>query len=306
MDMDQRIFWQEEIERKYNKKHIDGYIRQEILDNPVMVDKINQGVALLEEYRSKTYSYQSKNARIAQLQSLDLYELTISVFIGIAYCVKEVLFTSITAQMAGRLKFSDKKDGITTIAEIVAVLCNTDAFDIKKAHRMASLTLISRIPLSENLLEFIDNATVLPPMVCQPKQLMNNYTSGYLTHDDSLILGHGNHHDGDICLDVLNLMNQVELKLDTQFLSSVEEQPTFEIDTPEKREQWGDFKRHSYKFYLMLAKVGNHFYLTHKVDKRGRIYACGYHVTTQGTAFKKASIELAKEEYIDVPREFRL
>jgi DNA-directed RNA polymerase len=46
------------------------------------------------------------------------------------------------------------------------------------------------------------------------------------------------------------------------------------------------------------------FHLTHKVDKRGRIYSQGYHVNTQGAAFKKAMIELAKEELIEgVPHE---
>ena len=48
-----------------------------------------------------------------------------------------------------------------------------------------------------------------------------------------------------------------------------------------------------------MVSQGNRFYLTHKVDKRGRIYAQGYHITTQGTAFKKAMIELAEPEFIE-------
>jgi DNA-directed RNA polymerase len=47
-----------------------------------------------------------------------------------------------------------------------------------------------------------------------------------------------------------------------------------------------------------MVQCGNHFYLTHKVDKRGRIYACGYHINTQGTAFKKAQLELVNEEIV--------
>ena len=47
-----------------------------------------------------------------------------------------------------------------------------------------------------------------------------------------------------------------------------------------------------------MVQCGNKFYLNHKVDKRGRIYCSGYHITTQGTAFKKASIELAHEEIV--------
>jgi hypothetical protein len=158
--------------------------------------------------------------------------------------------------------------------------------------------LVSRIPLSSALIKFVENSSYLPPMVCEPLELTTNYCSGYLSHKDSLILGKSNHHDGDICLDVLNTINIIALRLDTQFLSKVEEDPTFELDTPEKIEAWMQFKRQSYSFYSLMNSQGNEFYLTNKVDKRGRIYSQGYHVNTQGTSFKKASIELANEELV--------
>ena len=184
------------------------------------------------------------------------------------------------------------------MAEITAVLCATDAFDIEKANKMASLMVVSNIPLSERLVTFIEESQFLPPMVCEPLELTHNYSSGYLTHNDSLILGTGNHHDGDICLDVLNTMNKVALKLDTEFLSQVEEEPTFDLDTQDKLDQWNKFKEQSYMMYSLLASQGNQFYLTHKVDKRGRIYCHGYRISTQGTSFKKASLEFAKEELV--------
>jgi hypothetical protein len=180
----------------------------------------------------------------------------------------------------------------------MAVLCMTDAFDIIKESKSASLMVRSRIPLSTVLVDFIEGSQYLPPMVCEPLELTHNYSSGYLTHNDSLILGTGNHHDGDICLDVLNTMNKVALRLDTDFLSTVEETPTFELDSQDKREQWDAFKKQSYQFYELMVQCGNRFYLTHKVDKRGRIYACGYHISTMGAPFKKASIELSKEELV--------
>jgi DNA-directed RNA polymerase len=93
-------------------------------------------------------------------------------------------------------------------------------------------------------------------------------------------------------------MNKVAMSLDLEFLCKVEEDPTFIIDTAEKQEQWKKFKRQSYSFYDLMAGQGNTFYLTHKVDKRGRIYAQGYHITTQGSAFKKAMLELSTQEYV--------
>lgn len=288
---------QEHNEKRFNRKHIDGYIRKVIQEEPVMQAKVDEGVALIEEYRQKKY-YDSKNRRIAQLVGIDMHVLVTDIFVGVAYCLRDELFTSVTAQMASRLHFSDKTEAITTIAELLAVLCQTDVFDIRKANRMASLTIRSRMPLEEKLVRFIEESQYLPPMVCEPRELTNNFSSGYLTHNDSLILGSGNHHDGDICLDVLNKMNKVALCLDTEFLCKVEEEPTSELDTPEKVEQWKHFKTQSYRFYDLIVSQGNQFYLTHKVDKRGRIYAQGYHINTQGAAFKKAMIELHTQEYV--------
>jgi hypothetical protein len=288
---------QEFIEQRYSRKHIDGYIREAINVNPVMQSKIDHGIALLTEWMNGTY-YESKNKRLAQLKGLDLRTLVTDIFVGVAYFQREELFTSVTAQMASRLRFSDKTEAITTVAEIMAVLCYTDAYDINKAHRMASLMVQSKIPLSTELIDFIDNSEYLPPMVCEPLPLKTNYDSGYLTHNDSVLLGTGNHHDQDVCLDVLNIMNSVPLKLATDFLSTVEEDPTFELDTRDKQEQWYRFKKQSYQFYTLMTSNGNRLWLTHKYDKRGRAYAQGYHISSQGSAFKKSSLEFADEEIV--------
>jgi len=297
METMREIVLQEMNEMRFNRKHIDSKIREEIKANPDMCDKLAQGVVLLQQYMAGSY-YESKQRRIAQLVNLDLEAMVLDLFTGIAYCLRPELFTSVTAQLVSRLKFSDKTEAITTVAEITAVLCATDAFDIEKANKMASLMVVSNIPLSEKLVTFIEESQFLPPMVCEPLELTHNYSSGYLTHNDSLILGTGNHHDGDICLDVLNIMNKVALKLDTDFLCKVEEEPTFDLDTQDKLDQWNKFKEQSYMMYSLLASQGNRFYFNHKVDKRGRIYCHGYHVSTQGTSFKKAMLEFAKEELV--------
>lgn len=294
-----QILLQETNEQRFNRKHIDGYIREDIEASEQIQKQINEGVDLLEQYRSTEYSYESKNKRVAQLADIDLRELVENIFVGIAYFRREELFSSVVPQMAGRLNFSDRVEAATTMAEMLAVLADTDAFDITKEDKLASLMLVSRLPLSDRTIEFIDRSAYLPPMVCEPLELRSNYDSGYLTHRDSLVLGHGNHHEGDLCLDVLNLMNKVPLKLCTEFLSTVEEAPTFDLVTPEQIDQWVDFMRQSYYFYSLLVNQGNRFYMTHKPDKRGRIYSQGYHINPQGTAFKRAMLELADGEIVE-------
>ena len=292
------IIVQELNEQRFNRKHIDVKIRTEIEASPVMVAKLSQGVERVDAYINGKY-YDSKMQRVAQLNGMDIPALVMDLFVGIAYSLKPELFTSVSAQMASRLKFNDQTAAITTVAELMAVLCHTDAFDISKESKMASLMVASRIPLSDSLIKFIENSQYLPPMVCEPLELTHNYSSGYLTHNDSLILGSGNHHDGDICLDTLNTMNRVALKLDTDFLCKVEEEPTFELDSQDKIDQWKRFKKQSTEFYVLMAEQGNQFYFCHKVDKRGRAYVTGYHLSTQGAAFKKACLEFAQEELVD-------
>lgn len=305
---------QEYNERRYSRKHINEKIKESILSNPVMLDRISCGVKYLEQWlelpkpdttdmeekeaQAVLKAWERKKLRLEPLHSMDLEELVIDIFVGIAYFRREELFTSVTSQLAGKVGFSEKVDAIQTMAEICAVLCWTDAFDINKHAKMASLMIQSKIPLEPTLINFIEDSEYLPPMVCPPRKLESNYDSGYLTHKESLIL-RNNHHDGDICLDVLNIMNSVKLKLNIDFLCQYEEKPTFDFETDEQKKNWYSFKKQSYCFYKLIVDQGNQFWLTHKVDKRGRIYSQGYHINSQGAAFKKAMIQLADEEYVD-------
>ena len=48
----------------------------------------------------------------------------------------------------------------------------------------------------------------------------------------------------------------------------------------------------------------NPFYLTHKIDKRGRIYSQGYAINVQGNSYQKSLIDLVKKDYIEVPDDY--
>lgn len=289
---------QEFNEKRYSRKFIDVYIREEIAASPMLMERVTVGADMLRQWLAGTY-YDSKNERLSWLRNHDLEELVTDVLVSISYFVREELFTSVTAQIAGRLRFDDKPAAIKTMAEIIAVLSYMDVFSIRKKTKGSSMMVISHMPLSAKLLDHIEQSEYLPPMVCMPRKLTNNYSSGYLSHDDSLILKAGNHHDGDICLDVLNLMNSVPLSLSTDFLTKIEEVPSEPPTTQDQLDNWNRFKVQSYRFYKLMVDQGNKFYLTHKVDKRGRIYAQGYHISTQGSSFKKAMIELHVKEHIE-------
>jgi hypothetical protein len=301
---------QENNEWRYSRKHVNRRLEQAIRDNPETWARVAQGVELLTEWREhwtapfsdqcqSEIHHAKKSARLAQLQGLDLERLVIDIFVGTCYCRTPQLFVGVTSQLAARLGFSNHRDAIQTVAEITAVLCHTDAFDIIKESPEASMMLKSRIPLPDELIESIQLALYPLPMVCEPREIRSNFESPYLTYNECQILGRQNAHAEDICLDVLNTQNRIALQLDLDFLCRFEEAPNKALKNLQQNQQWQQFKRESYSVYQLLARQGNRFHLTNKYDKRGRLYSQGYHVHTQSTKFKKAILELAHEELIE-------
>lgn len=294
-------------ECRYARQHVDKYLRDYILADEVIEPLIEKGVTLLEEWVNTDFSYESKNVRVSALKAMDLKEIVLDLVIASAHCRGPEMFTSFTAQVAGQLGFDDKLDSIKTVAEITAVLCETDLFDLIKNNRFDSWKIVSNIELEPRLEEFIKNCTYLPPLVVKPKELTHNRDTPYLTiGPESRILNKGLHNE-DICLDVINRKNAVALSLNTRFLCLVEETSNSPLDSPEKLLMWNNMKVQSYEFYTLMTAQGNKFYLDHKADKRGRLYACGYHISTQGSPIKKAMIELHKQDVVTgVPKEFQL
>lgn len=289
---------QKDTEYRYSRKHVLRQIKQFLLEDRDVQQKVQEGTKLLNQWFHQNF-HESKNERIKELIDLDFQELVESIITHSSICFGEPeLFVSFTSQMASHLGLSDKSDAIATIAEIVIVLAQLDTYDILKPSRNASLMIVSRINLPQEMRNAIERSHYLPPMLIEPDLVMNNYQSPYLTFNDCQILGKGNAHSGNICLDVINIQNSVPLCLNLEFLSRIEEQPTHELDTIEKQKEWAKFKQQSYEVYSLIANTGNQFWQTHKVDKRGRLYANGYHVTSQGSPFKKAMIELAEPEYV--------
>jgi hypothetical protein len=295
-------------EHRFAKAHIDGYIRRYLAGEADVQAAIEQGIVLLEEWRNTEFSYDSKNVRMAQIRDLDLRSLITEVFVASAYAQRPELFISFTSKLAGTLKFSDKADSIKTIAEMVAVLSDTGVFLITKAHKYASLMVESNIVLTLELQRFVEGCAYLPPMLVPPEPLTSNRQAMNLTTGpESVILGSHNHHEHDVCLDVINQANEVALCLNLEFLCTVEESTHKPFENQDQQAEWERMRDQSHEMYKLMASQGNKFYLKNKWDKRGRKYVCGYHITTMGSPYKKASIDLHhKEAVTGVPEHLRI
>ena len=145
------------------------------------------------------------------------------------------------------------------------------------------------------------------PMVVPPLPVFNNRMTGYLTSGGSIILRH-NHHSDDVCLDHINRMNKIKFVINSNTARMVKNKWR-NLDKPKEGESKDDFNKRKRAFekydrtakdvISLLLKEGNEFYLTHRYDKRGRIYCQGYHVTYQGAPWNKAVIQFADEEIIE-------
>ena len=211
---------------------------------------------------------------------------------------KPELYTSVVGEVASVIGMTDKGDGAKVAAELLATLAELDIYDLFKNTDRGSIYLVSAFELDEKIAKFIEQTMYLPPMICPPREIRTNHDSGYLTKRESMILGKGNFHTGDICLDSINKFNQVALSLNVRLLKTFSEEPKREFTDPAKKDQWMTFVKKSYEVYRDLVQHGNEFWLTHRVDKRGRTYAQGYHCSTQGNSFRKAIVELSDKELI--------
>ena len=167
---------------------------------------------------------------------------------------------------------------------------------------------IVKFTISIDVQEELDRYQYPLPMVMVPKRVLSNKDTGYLTSVGSIILKN-NHHNDDVCLDHINRMNEIPLSINTNVATMVKNKWK-NLDCKKSDETFDEYKQRvrAFEKYNKCAKdvidilktEGNKFYLTHKYDKRGRIYCQGYHCTYQGASWNKAVIEFADKEIIDV------
>lgn len=167
--------------------------------------------------------------------------------------------------------------------------------------------LVVRFNISQDVQDDLDRFQYPLPMVVRPREIQTNTETGYLMSSGSVIL-RKNHHEDDVCLDHLNRMNKVKFAIDMDTATMIKNQWKH-LDKPKSGETQEEFDRRKRAFdkydrsakdvMTLLLQEGNEFYLTHKYDKRGRIYCQGYHVNYQGAAWNKAVIQLADKELVE-------
>lgn len=190
-------------------------------------------------------------------------------------------------------------DMVRTASEILARIGWEDLYTVEYGGGQEPV-LISDMELPAMFAERIQLAGHPLPMLIEPEPLRSNRSTGYINIPGSLILGsRHNHHEGEICRSVLEIQNSVGMKLNLDFLMKVDDiRPTFE--TQEQEIQWEHLNKDTKLIARDLIKAGNWFWFTYRVDTRGRMYARGYQINPQGNSWRKAMLELHREQHVEI------
>lgn len=297
------------MEYMMHPKHILQSVKDELVRE--LPDTFNQATMKIRQYSQRNDWWKSKANRMMVLGSLDIYELILNIIAKtVIHCDKPMPLTSFLGMC--NIPELDKIQSFQTVGEIIKLLEEYELFHLSK-NSQGSYMIESLLEFDGELGRRLRLFCYLPPMTQKPKELTHNKSSGYISiKSDSLILGGSvNHHDGNIGLDVLNTLNSNEYELDLEFINTHVKQwhrqelstdELTELDLNEQKQyqqdadNWEVYQEQFNVLKDMLIHKTIHF--THKVDKRGRVYAQGYHFNTQGSSFEKACINLKTKETV--------
>lgn len=195
-------------------------------------------------------------------------------------------------------------DTLQQVADMLLRAAECDLVDYNPAYEQ----FIIKWTPEPKVYALIDQYQFLPPMIVPPLPVTSNRGRGHLTyHKDSLILKN-NHHEGDICLDVINIKNKITCQINVDVVKSIRNswknlnkcKPGETYEEFQKRvDAFERFEKLTMKDMALMVNNDNEFYFPHAYDKRGRSYCSGYTINYQGNDYQKAVVELKHEEIVE-------
>lgn len=292
---------------------IEERVLHESIQEAGGMPEIDEAIRLIQEFRSQEYfskkgnPLKKKNRRLAKWDPRheDIYELVIAI-----WCMTMVhgpmTMQAVCGLLNNRIDMVNTIDRVHILASCVALVSKTGLIQVHRGESGQNIMVDSEYQMGDEL-----------PVIDRHGTVFNRVQPVYSNLDPdqgSMLLGGKiNHHEKNICLDHINKMNRIPLTLNKGFLFKYAEDPKKDYFTDEwgnedpawkhqvKEDMWKLFKGKSQEKYLelMSSKGGNRCYLNHKYCTRGRTYAVGYYINTQGSSFKKACLELAHKEMLN-------
>lgn len=202
--------------------------------------------------------------------------------------------------------FEEFKDPHQACADALWVAVERDLVDWHEF----SQEFVFRYDVSDEVKLELERFQYPLPFVVEPKPVHSNEDTGYFTSKGSVILKQ-NHHEDDVCLEHINRLNRMKLRINPDTARMVKNQWR-NLDKPKQGEDKADFEKRVKAFEkydrvsrevmeaICMTDDDAGFWLTHRYDKRGRTYAQGHHVQYQGTPWNKAVVEFYDKELVQV------
>lgn len=283
--------------QEFYKDTLSSYVEDCCLDM-LMVFNINDFTYVS---KGEVKEWTTKKERYLKLRNMDLRPVIWSVLAQVIY--KDTLtFTEVVGKIYQRFEHPTARQNIESAAEVIALMSKQPWFTLiyPNNSETGTIQIQNRVRRSDEVLKYLNNLVFDLPMLCLPEEVESNSDSGYLSFQGSL-LSKGKHHDKPLNYGHINRANSTPLKLNADVLLNTKPKWKEKAgETPQERTQrllnFIDMNEKCVELYAMMEKYA--FHLTHKYDERGRTYAKGYHINTQGDDFRKAAIELANKEVI--------
>lgn len=167
--------------------------------------------------------------------------------------------------------------------------------------------LVSVYDLDEEVKKEIDKYQFPPPLLIPPRKLRKNTSSAYWFNKRDSVILKNNHTEDDVCLDVLNRANSIPLTLNQKVMTmtsnkwrNLEHQKPDETEAEfiQRKKAFDLFEERAKEVREWIVSHENRFWLSHKEDKRGRMYSVGYQINDQGTDYQKAVVEFFDKEHV--------
>ena len=299
-------------ETKYGRKFVNARVKEEI-EKAVhgdLSDMFDNAVASLNVFLDTDGYYQRKADEVNHVNYLihtdkkfTVEDIVLTILTTVIPRVGAQSIQGVAGILGSMFKFPNVFSGIRVASSMIAVVEYAGFYELILASDSdtGSIMIKSKFELGESVRQYIANTKYQPPMLIPPQIITSNFDAAHYSYSESMILGADNHHDEYINLQNINWANRTPLALDERMLAYEETPKNPEaIDTPTKLENFNRLKVSSRIVYNDLLTNGNKFYVPIKNCKRGREHTQGYHVNIQGSSYKKAIINLHKEEVVTV------
>lgn len=278
------------LEEQYSRKYVLGQLMNHLESDTDLMGTINKCGNTYERWLDLPFQWDRKVDRLNswkqhlidnEITGTDVVMKVLMTIISEGLCTIQTI-----AGTSGIGNSDDKFDNVATTGELLCLTQASGLFKVIHPRDADGYRYIeNNIELPERLVQLFQNIAYMPP-VLHDVYVDSNSDAGWITKKESIFLN-GHHHEGKAPLDFLNVINNVEMAIDRNMLQYNEVGKNTRVTTDPTIRVARD-----------MLRQGNRFKFIYRFDARYRSYASGYQLSPQGNDFRKALLNLAKEELL--------